>query len=141
MLPSALLLALTGTLLLFDSALGINWGIWVTLVALGIAGAQWMERGRVGRATAGLALLACAFAWGPTVTASPAPLVLGVLAAFVALSLAILTLPDEFGNDITCTRGRKKYLVVFVRGLQDCVDTDSARLSRCQAHDDHAMGE
>jgi hypothetical protein len=104
MLASALLLALTGTILLFDASLGINWGIWVTLVVLGIIGTQWMERARVGRMTAGLAVLACAFAWGPAVTASEATLLLGVLAAFGALALAVLTLPDEHGADVTLPR-------------------------------------
>jgi hypothetical protein len=104
MLPSALFLAFTGTVLLFDASLGVNWGIWVTLVAAGIIGAQWMDRGRVGRTTAGLAVLASAFAWGPAVTASPEILVLGMLAAFTSLSLAILSLPDEMGADLTIPR-------------------------------------
>ncbi|MGI8843574.1 MAG: DUF4153 domain-containing protein, partial [Gemmatimonadaceae bacterium] len=104
MLPSALLLALTGTLLIFNAEPGINWGIWATLVAVGMLGAQWMERGRVGRVTAALAALGCAFAWGAAVTGSEPVLVLNVLAGFTAFSLAVLSMPDERGVDVTLPR-------------------------------------
>ena len=104
MIPSALLLALTGTLLIFNAEPGINWGIWATLVAVGMLGAQWMERGRVGRMTVALAALGCVFAWGAAVTGSEVVLVLDVLAGFTAFSLAVLSIPDERGVDVTLPR-------------------------------------
>ena len=69
MLPRAILLALTGTFLLFDSEPGINWGIWATMFTAGLLAVMWAQFGRVGRTTAGLALLGCAFAWGPAISA------------------------------------------------------------------------
>lgn len=104
MLPSAIFLALTGTILLFDASPGINWGLWVTLLGVGLLGVQWMERARVGRTTTGLVVLACAFAWGAAVTGNEGVLALDLLATFTALSLAVLSLPDAKGADLTIPR-------------------------------------
>ena len=90
MIRAALLAAITGTLLIFDANPGINFGLWITLVSAGILGVRWMEHGRVGRVSAGLAVLACAFAWGPVVTASEGAIVLGMAVCLTTLSLAVL---------------------------------------------------
>jgi hypothetical protein len=119
MLPLALLLALTGTFLLFDASPGINWGLWVSLVTAGIIGAQWMERGRAGRTTLGLCALACAFAWGPAITASAGAVALGAIAALLALSLAILSQPDEEGADVTIPRLMLAPMEAPVRGVAE----------------------
>jgi hypothetical protein len=119
MLPLAILLSLAGTYLLFDAHPGINWGIWATLLATGIIAAQWSQYGRVGRVTAGLALLGTAFAWGIAVTANEPLTVLSILAAFIAFSHAVLAMPDEGVRQLTITRLALGPIEAPVRGVAE----------------------
>jgi hypothetical protein len=104
MIRAALLAAIAGTLLLFDRNIGLNWGLWITLVSAGIIAVRWMEHGRIGRMSLGLLVLAMLFAWGPLFTSNEPTIVLGMGACLAALSLAVLMPAEAPASEITVPR-------------------------------------
>lgn len=126
-------LALLGTAIAYDALPGVNWGIWTTAASTGLAVATWRARRAASREMLMLLVLACALAFGATVTTNELFLLLIVAGTVILLATATLLAAGEPAAEIGALGIVRAPLVAGARAAAEAARRAAEGAEACRA--------